>query len=119
MVARRTWPYFSRSALMRLTTDDGMANPRPIFPPEGENISVLTPINSPELFSKGPPELPGFSPASVWMMSSKILPLGALMVRPSELMIPAVRVLCRRNGFPMARTFCPTFRLPLSPILTG
>ena len=40
--------------------------------------AVFTPMTSPALLSSGPPELPGFKAASVWMMSSINRPgLGA------------------------------------------
>ena len=41
----------------------------PTLPPLGEVIAVLTPISRPSLSSNGPPELPGFSAASVWITS--------------------------------------------------
>lgn len=44
---------------------EGIANPTPAYTSVLENIAVFTPITSPLVFSKGPPELPGFIAASV------------------------------------------------------
>ena len=41
----------------------------PALDPDGEMIAVLTPTTRPLESSKGPPELPGFTAASVWMTS--------------------------------------------------
>ena len=38
--------------------------------------AVFTPMTSPALVTSGPPELPGFSEASVWMMSSISRPVA-------------------------------------------
>ncbi len=62
------------------------------MPCAGRMTAVFTPITSPALFRSGPPELPGLSAASVWMMSSINRPDSARMERPSALTIPAVTV---------------------------
>ena len=46
----------------------GSANPTPLLVLSRLRICVFTPITSPELLSSGPPELPGFTSASVWIM---------------------------------------------------
>jgi len=48
----------------------GMAKPIPIEPPVGETIRVLMPITLPSRSKVGPPELPWFTGASIWMRSS-------------------------------------------------
>ena len=52
------------------TVSAGMANAMPTDPPEGEKIAVLTPITLPSTSKVGPPELPRFTGASIWMKSS-------------------------------------------------
>ena len=42
----------------------------PTEPPDGEKIAVLTPTTSPSRLKVGPPELPLFTGASIWMKSS-------------------------------------------------
>ena len=91
----------------RLTTSIGIAKPMPAFEPDGEIIALLTPITRPLESSKGPPEFPGFSEASVWMISSISRPLLALSVRPRALTTPAVTVCCNPSGLPMAIAICP------------
>ena len=39
----------------------------PTLPPEGLKMAVLTPITSPSRLKVGPPELPLFTAASIWM----------------------------------------------------
>ena len=68
-------------------------------------MALLIPMISPSELRRGPPEFPGLMAASVWMMSSIKVPVSERIVRPRELMIPVVSVLCRPKGFPMARTF--------------
>ena len=76
-----------------------MAKQRPCAP---EMIAVLTPITSPRELTSGPPELPGFSAASVWMMSSISRPDRERSDRPSALTTPAVTVAGKPNGLPIA-----------------
>jgi hypothetical protein len=63
-----------------------------------------------------PPELPGLIAASVWIISSINVPASDRIVRPRELTIPVVNVLCRPKGFPIAGTFWPIFRFFESPL---
>ena len=59
-------------------------------PCAGRIMAVLTPMTSPRDVTSGPPELPGLSAASVWMMSSISRPERARSDRPSALTMPAV-----------------------------
>ena len=45
---------------------EGIAKPIPIEP-DWPNIAVLIPTTSPSILNNGPPELPWFIDASVWM----------------------------------------------------
>ena len=75
-------------------------------------MALLMPITSPDMFTSGPPELPGLIAASVWRKSSN----GPWPIeRPLALMMPAVTVCCRPKGEPMASTQSPTFILSESP----
>ena len=62
--------------LLRLSAEavtnrvDLLVWPEAALPPELLAIAVLMPITSPRGVTSGPPELPGFSAASVWMMPS-------------------------------------------------
>ena len=64
-----------------------MAKQRPCA---GRIIAVLMPMTSPRVVTSGPPELPGLSDASVWMMSSMRRPDCERSDRPSALMTPDV-----------------------------
>ena len=64
---RRSSPNCRNESTTPATVFDGTAKPMPIEPPEGEMISVLTPITSPARLNSGPPELPRLMAASVWM----------------------------------------------------
>src|SRR5439155_1122803 len=70
--------------------------------------AVLTPTTWPRKSTSGPPEFPGFSAASVWMMFSISRPVCARRVRPSALTTPVVTVAWNPSGFPMAITSWPT-----------
>jgi hypothetical protein len=48
-------------------------------------IAVFTPTTAPVLVTSGPPELPGFNAASVWMTCSIRRPVRARSDRPSAL----------------------------------
>ncbi len=87
----------------------------PMFAPTGLNIAVVIPIILPVLSRRGPPEFPGFTAASVWIIPLISRPLTALRVLPIELTMPAVSVLSRPKGFPIAIAFCPTLRTEESP----
>ena len=69
--------------------------------------AVLTPITSARELTSGPPELPGFSAASVWMTSPIRRPFWARSERPTALTMPAVTVDSKPNGLPMATATCP------------
>src|SRR5262245_576263 len=97
---------------MRLAMLTGMAKPMPTLPPDRERIALLMPTTSPDMLTRGPPELPGLMAASVWRKSSK----GPWPIeRPLALMMPAVTVCCRPNGEPIASTQSPTLILSESP----
>ncbi len=90
----------------------GMAKPMPTLPPERERIALLIPTTSPDMLTRGPPELPGLIAASVCRKSSK----GPWPIeRPLALMMPAVTVCWRPKGDPMASTQSPTLILSESP----
>ena len=72
--------------MFRMST--GTAKPIPALAPEGLAICVLTPIRRPALSSKGPPELPGFMAASVWITPVIVRLLNDGMVRPRALTTP-------------------------------
>ena len=78
-----------------------MAKQSPCAP---EMMAVLTPITSPRELTSGPPEFPGLSAASVWMMSSISRPERERSDRPSALTTPAVTVAEKPSGFPIAIT---------------
>jgi hypothetical protein len=48
------------------------------------------PITLPEASSSGPPELPGFSAASVWIACATVKPLGAWIVRSRPETMPVL-----------------------------
>ena len=60
------------------------------IPCTGKMIAVLTPITSPREFTKGPPEFPGLSAASVWITLSINLPVFDRSDRPMALTTPAI-----------------------------
>src|SRR2546426_943105 len=62
------------------------------IPCAGRITAVLTPMTSPREFTKGPPELPGLSAASVWMTLSISRPDVERSDRPSALTTPVVTV---------------------------
>ena len=101
---------------MRLAMFTGIEKPMPTLPPVRERIALLMPTTSPDMFTSGPPELPGLMAASVWRKSSK----GPWpMERPLALMMPAVTVFCSPNGEPMASTQSPTRTASESPRLAA
>jgi len=57
----------------------------------------------------------GLIAASVWIIPSKTRSPSSRNVRPRELITPVVRVPSSPNGFPIANTFWPTWRLSESP----
>ena len=68
-------------------------------------ICELTPITSPLRLNSGPPELPGFTAASVWMNGTAASPGSE---RALALTMPEVTVFSRPNGAPIATTHSPT-----------
>ena len=70
----------------------GVAGDREADPCAAAIIAVLIPMTSPLVVTSGPPELPGLSAASVWMMSSISRPDRARSERPSALTTPEVTV---------------------------
>src|ERR1035437_4291409 len=52
------------------------------MPCAGRMTAVLTPMTSPRELTSGPPELPGFNAASVWITSSISRPVLARKERP-------------------------------------
>ena len=85
-----TLPYLIISLVMDKTLSDGRAKPTPSEPPEADAISVLSPISSPSLFIKAPPEFPLLIAASVWIMSRYGLPkfLPVALNIPLETEVP-------------------------------
>ena len=67
---RVTLPLSRSCATTLLTVSAGMAKAMPTEPPDGEKIAVLTPMTLPSTSKVGPPELPLFTGASIWMKSS-------------------------------------------------
>ncbi len=55
-------------------------------------IAVLMPTTSPAAVTNGPPELPGFNAASVWITLSISRPERVRSERPRALTTPAVTV---------------------------
>ncbi len=100
---------------IRLTVLDGTANPTPELEPWPPGVWLLVSIWSfrprtcPLAFSSGPPEFPGLMAASVWIALGIVYWLGAVMLRPVWLTMPAVVVSARLNGLPIATTGSPTW----------
>ncbi len=70
---------------------------------------MLIPTTRPRASASAPPELPGFSAASVWITSSITRPADPLRVgsaRPSALTTPAVTEPASPSGLPTATTSC-------------
>ena len=87
--------------------------------PVREKICELMPTTSPRMLSSGPPELPGFTAASVWMKgTASRFGSPERFSRPRALTMPAVTVLLKPNGEPIAMTHSPTRSLRVSAILT-
>ena len=78
------------------------------IPCAGRIDAVFTPMTSPRELTSGPPELPGFSAASVWMMLSMSRPDCERSERPSALTTPAVTEYWKPYGLPMAMASWPT-----------
>ena len=76
--------------------------------------AVLMPIIFAADETKGPPELPGFKAASVWIRSSMTRPLPR-RDRPTADTMPAVTVDSNPRGLPMAMAICPGLTFFESP----
>ena len=120
--ARRTSPYRARSAAILSARSTGIAKPRPSLPPERDRIEALMPITCPSALTSGPPELPGFMAASVWIMPrwkpSSSSP--GTMWRSSALTTPAVTVgsgfeISPPKGLPIATVHSPIIRSEAVP----
>ena len=90
-----------------LTVLEGMAKPMPTLPASAPLllpvwICELTPMTLPSALISGPPELPGFSAASVWMAPEIVAPSGAWRLRCSADTMPVVSVWSRPKGLPIA-----------------
>src|SRR5689334_4612017 len=87
--ARRTRPSRISAIATRSAVLEAIAKQ---IPCAGTMTAVFTPITAPAESTSGPPELPGFNAASVWMMLSRSLPVAPRIERPSALTMPAVTV---------------------------
>ena len=105
-----------RCAATNRAVSIGIAKQRPWA---GRITAVLTPITSPAEVASGPPEFPGLSAASVWMMLSIRWPERERSDLPSALTTPAVTVVWNPNGFPIATTSWPGLSRLESPRRTG
>src|SRR2546428_454771 len=99
--ARRTRPSRMSWPAPHCAVLEGMAKQIPCDP---MITAVLTPTTCPRKSTSGPPEFPGFSAASVWMMFSMSRPVCARSVRPTALTTPVVTVAWNPRGLPMAIT---------------
>ena len=81
--------------------------------------AVFTPTMRPFPSASTPPELPGFSAASVWMTSSMTRPDAVGSERPRFETMPAVTLPARPSGLPSATTSWPTLSCAASPNSTG
>lgn len=97
-------------------------------------MATLTPITSPLVFSRGPPEFPGLMAASVWMTLMLMDPCAVLedsvcepdaaedevsIVRFAAETMPSVTVPLNPSGAPMAMAVSPTSTLAESPREAG
>src|SRR5215211_6758686 len=118
MNALRTRPSpISCATMRRVAALIGTARPRPT-----PATAVLIPTTRPRPSASAPPELPGFSAASVWMtLSTKRVaaPERVGSDRPSAETTPAVTEPLNPCGFPIATTSWPTRRFSASPSIAG
>ena len=89
------------------------------IPWAGRITAVFTPTTSPRDETRGPPELPGFRAASVWIRLSMSRPPCARSDRPSALTTPAVTEHSKPRGLPMATTSWPGRSVRESPRRTA
>ena len=109
MYALLTSPKSLRSSIIFFTMFDGIAKPYPVYDPVLEWIAVFIPTRSPSVFTRAPPEFPGFIAASVWINASIPPSFKIFISLDLALTIPAVTVELRLNGFPTAKTHWPIF----------
>ena len=109
---RRTRPCVMICPTTHLAVSMGTAKLMPCAP---KIIAVLTPMTRARVSTSGPPELPGLSATSDWMMFSISRPSCARMLRPSADTTPADTVDEKPSGLPMATHSCPTRSLADSP----
>ena len=88
-------------------------------PPRDTWMAVLIPNASPELFSKGPPELPGPIKASVCNTPAMGRAMSLSRVLPTPLITPTVTDPSRPKGLPMAMAIWPGRATEESPRATG
>ena len=110
-----TLPVFTSWSRTCMASSMGTAKEIPMYPPLWLKIMELMPTTSPSRLNSGPPEFPGFTATSVWMNGTGLPPPTE---RDVVLTIPAVAVLSRPKGEPMASTHSPVLRFAGSPILT-
>ncbi len=68
---------------------------------------LTMPMTSPFMLNMGPPELPGFTLASVWKISMSMRPCSCLGERRRALKWPTVSVCAMPRGAPMMKTWLP------------
>ena len=111
---------------IRLAWSTGMAKPRPIdpeLPDPNDAMAELIPTSSPFMLTSAPPELPGFTAASVWMASITVLwsdwAPPARTGRFSAETMPVVTVPDNPSGDPTAATACPSVNVAEVPRAMG
>ena len=81
-----------------------MAKPTPALWPVRLAMAVFMPIKRPWELSSGPPELPGLTAASIWMIDLIDRVPRTCSERLRLETMPVVIVRSRPNGLPMAKT---------------
>ena len=119
MYAYLTVPFARSWSSERLTRSTGTAKATPSFPPEVVLICWLMPITRPSASRSGPPELPGFTEASVWMPPSIWKAVSDGIERSVAETIPTESDCSCRNGLPMAATGWPVVTAALFPSWSG
>ena len=109
-----TFPFFISWEAIFLALFIGIAKLNPA--PGPDLIRVLIPITSPLLFNNGPPELPGFIAASVWINSNFLSYIPNCETFLFKLLIiPRVTVFSSPKGLPTAIAQSPTLIFVESP----
>ena len=101
---RRTAPSRMSTDAIQLAVCAGTANPMPCA---HGSIAVVIPTTAPCASTSGPPELPGFTAASVWTSPSSTSPRAAGRFRCSAETTPVVTDRSKPSGFPIASTTRP------------